>query len=156
MSKKIPILQFKKRCSKCKKWLHISQFLRKNDRPGGRQSWCRNCTRERWKVWANLNRSVYLLSMKKSKLKTNHKMSWDFYLFTLKKQKNRCACCGSKKPGGHGRWHVDHDHRCCKTKNKSCRKCVRALLCSRCNIVLGYVKDSIKILRALICYLKKY
>lgn len=42
---------------------------------------------------------------------------------------------------------IDHDH----SNGK-----VRELLCSSCNIILGKVKDSIKILETMIQYLKKH
>jgi hypothetical protein len=36
--------------------------------------------------------------------------------------------------------HIDHDHRCCPT-DSSCSLCRRGLACSRCNTVIGRVKD---------------
>ena len=30
--------------------------------------------------------------------------------------------------------HVDHDHECCRMKNRSCGKCVRGLLCHGCTL----------------------
>lgn len=42
-----------------------------------------------------------------------------------------CAICGAVTSGD-GRLHVDHDHACCASKT-GCRKCIRGLLCHRCN-----------------------
>jgi hypothetical protein len=66
--------------------------------------------------------------------------------------KGRCDCCGSVDPGSKAGWHVDHDHACCPS-SKSCGKCVRGLLCSRCNVALGMCDDSPDRLRALLRYL---
>lgn len=51
--------------------------------------------------------------------------------------------------------YVDHDHACCPGK-KSCRKCVRGILCMKCNILLGMAKDSPVILRNLALYLERW
>lgn len=49
---------------------------------------------------------------------------------------------------------VDHDHACCPGL-VGCSNCVRGLLCSGCNVALGFVKDSPARLRALADYLER-
>lgn len=56
-----------------------------------------------------------------------------------------CRICGAApKPKRH--LHVDHDHD---------TGLVRGLLCVNCNLGLGNLKDSVKVLRAAIRYLKE-
>jgi len=50
---------------------------------------------------------------------------------------------------------VDHDHKCCPSK-KSCGKCLRGLLCKKCNAALGLYKDNLQIVRNAVTYLEKY
>jgi len=47
-----------------------------------------------------------------------------------------CAICG--RPGL--RLQVDHDHRHCPGR-EGCRRCVRGLVCNRCNSALGQLGD---------------
>lgn len=63
-----------------------------------------------------------------------------------------CAACGAQTPGD-GRWHVDHDHRCCPGKF-TCGKCVRGILCRGCNLALGSVGDDPAVLDSLAAYLR--
>lgn len=35
---------------------------------------------------------------------------------------------------------VDHDHKCCE-RGTSCGKCIRGILCRKCNVALGYLQD---------------
>lgn len=51
-------------------------------------------------------------------------------------------------------FHVDHDHSCCAGKT-SCGKCIRGLLCRRCNTALGYLRDDVQVLQSAILYLHK-
>lgn len=64
-------------------------------------------------------------------------------------------CCICKNPQGKNRFGVDHNHACCSGE-KSCGKCVRGLLCTKCNIMLGGSRDSIENLKSGISYLEKY
>lgn len=69
----------------------------------------------------------------------------------LTAQGGRCAICQTDEPGGQG-WHVDHDHSCCNTRKNSCGKCIRGLLCSRCNIAIGNMRDNPVIIQAALDY----
>lgn len=54
-------------------------------------------------------------------------------------QGGKCAICRRAK-GIAKRLSVDHDHACCPGKT-SCGKCVRGLLCTRCNDMFGHARD---------------
>lgn len=64
------------------------------------------------------------------------------------RQGRKCANpgCPATEPGGHGTWHVDHDHLTDR---------VRGLLCSSCNMGLGLLKDSEDRILGLVEYLKQ-
>jgi hypothetical protein len=71
----------------------------------------------------------------------------------LNKQNGVCAIC--KKPETFRKnLAIDHDHTCCPT-HKSCGKCIRGLLCSRCNQALGLFKDDVLALESAIKYLQR-
>lgn len=77
----------------------------------------------------------------------------------LAAQGGRCKICGTGKPGGVGGprgWHVDHDHACCSTRKRSCGNCIRGIICTNCNHVLGNARDDPVILQAALDYLRAY
>jgi hypothetical protein len=63
----------------------------------------------------------------------------------LEKQGYVCAICKQAETCQVGtgyrvsRLSIDHDHRCCPG-NGSCGRCVRALLCASCNLLVGRVE----------------
>lgn len=65
-------------------------------------------------------------------VKSRNGITWEQYEAMLEAQGGRCAICRTDNPRGRGRWHIDHDRRCCPGR-RSCGECVRALLCSTCN-----------------------
>lgn len=62
----------------------------------------------------------------------------------LEAQHGCCAICGSGRPLGRGRWHIDHDHATGR---------VRGLLCNNCNRGIGYFGDDPDTIRAAADYL---
>jgi Recombination endonuclease VII len=55
------------------------------------------------------------------------------------------ACAMGREPFEDGQQiFIDHDHACCPvspgTQTRCCGRCVRGLLCFRCNTALGYVE----------------
>lgn len=70
-----------------------------------------------------------------------HGLTADLMAAMLVEQDGGCAICGVGAPGGRGGWHVDHDHSCCPA-GRSCIRCIRGLLCTRCNVGLGNFGDS--------------
>lgn len=68
----------------------------------------------------------------------NYHITAERYLEMLETQGGVCAIC--QKPPGVKRLHVDHDHACCPRTSRSCGKCVRGLLCFRCNTVTGVLE----------------
>lgn len=88
--------------------------------------------------------------MRKAHLKRTFHISIEKY---KEMAKDGCEICG-KKGLPHKQLHVDHDHKCCPvprypngaTKyHKTCGKCVRGILCDRCNGNVGlYEKGKLR------------
>ena len=67
------------------------------------------------------------------------------YQKLLTGQNRECATCHGG-PNGRGRFHVDHDHE---------TGVVRGLLCHRCNMAIGLMRDSATTVETILHYLKK-
>lgn len=82
-----------------------------------------------------------------------YRLSAAAYEDLLTRQGGACAVCTASQ--GDRALVVDHDHDCCASKG-SCGRCVRGLLCGKCNSGIGMFKDSPELLRKAIAYLEKY
>lgn len=67
------------------------------------------------------------------------------------KQENACAICGKVAEP----LRPDHDHACCPRKDKACGRCIRGLLCSKCNVGLGHFDDDVERLMKAAAYLTR-
>lgn len=92
-----------------------------------------------------------------SKLYERYKITYEQFLDLYNSQEGRCTICRKELELFSGGTHIDHDHSCCnniKGGVKSCGKCVRGLLCLRCNLGIGYFDDNVNLLESAIEYLK--
>lgn len=123
----------------------------------GLSSACKPCANKRtaaWRAERAAKKSDLPEWTRRNNLK-KYNVTPEWFDATLAKQGGRCAVCGTTDAGGkHGQFHIDHDHSCCP-KGKSCGKCVRGLLCHRCNVGLGNFKDDLARLEAAITYLRE-
>jgi len=76
------------------------------------------------------------------RLKREYGLTPEAFAAMEKKQGNCCRICRTP-----GKLVVDHDHSTGR---------VRDLLCSRCNSGLGFLKDSVPVLKAALLYLKEH
>jgi hypothetical protein len=82
-----------------------------------------------------------------------HNVSTERYERMLSDQKNSCGIC--RKPFTETP-RIDHDHSCCSDSRFSCGRCVRGLLCDRCNNGLGRFKDDQNLVRSALAYLRRF
>lgn len=83
-------------------------------------------------------------SMRRRRLKANFGITPEDYEVLHKEQKGCCAVCARRSETR--RLDVDHDHKSGK---------IRGLLCRRCNLVLGHMKDDPALLRQAAAYLEE-
>jgi len=132
-----------KKCSKCKETKPLSCFHKNKRRGDGRNTYCKTCAIQYKKEYYRKNKP----KIREYALQKRYKITQVEFDTLLKQQDNCCACCGVTKPDRtRENLAVDHNH----TTGK-----VRGLLCTRCNTVLGLVRDSPQILSNLIKYIER-
>lgn len=72
---------------------------------------------------------------RRDKLRARYGLTDEQYLAKLEAQGGVCGACG-EPANPEVRLHVDHDHKCCPGQN-TCGQCVRDLLCTYCNLLVG-------------------
>lgn len=101
-----------------------------------------------FKEYNKMNNEKNNLRNRASRIKQVYGITQDEYNDLLKLQNNVCKICGNeellKRNNITINFSIDHCHKTGK---------VRGLLCSKCNMALGLLKDDIKILESAITYL---
>ncbi len=136
-------------CYICKETKPDSEFYPepRNTGRNGRESRCKDCSRNRTSKYKELNSEKVKLQQRISKRKKLTNFTNELYEATLEEQGGVCAICGTDNPGGRGTFHADHNHSNGQT---------RGVLCHSCNVGLGHFLDNAELLQAAINYLNKY
>lgn len=137
-----------KKCSKCKEFRDLSDFHSDKQKKDGLYSSCKDCmaavyTSKEYREKRKDN-PIYTKAKRKHKVK-KYGLSEQDYKSLIEKHNNQCAICGLKQSDTWRLLSIDHNHE----TNK-----VRGLLCSNCNLGLGYFKDNIELLKGAIEYVK--
>ena len=128
-----------RKCCNCQKIKPLTEFYKNKKRL---QYECKECTKKRITATrcTERNRDLHY--------RRTYGITLDDFNRMVLAQGSKCACCGASKPGGKLKnWCVDHDH---------VTGTVRELLCTNCNLVLGFVKDSPEHLQRLTEYVLKH
>jgi hypothetical protein len=134
-----------KECSKCKEVKPIDEFsIQIGSR---RKRECKGCTARRVRAWQESNKDKTKQYSRSYQIRNRYGLDDDTYKKMLEKG---CEVCGS-----FDLLQVDHNHKCCSGKKKTCGKCVRGMLCRRHNVALGFLRDSSDEARALADYIDR-
>lgn len=145
---------FEHRCTGCDLIKSVEMYPKNPETPCGYDPRCKQCrhearrermgaVRENPRCKTEEERAERLdTKRKKFRLSAYYNLSKDQYAWLLHIQQNVCFLCKEAEVSVHSiskktvNLAVDHDHRCC-SGNKSCGDCVRHLLCSVCNWMVG-------------------
>lgn len=134
-------------CSKCKTSKSFDQFSPDRRAKDGLQSRCKSCNAE-----YSRGRAVAPEKNKEYQIKYRYGITSERYEEMMREQEYSCAACGVEFGTGSKRPEVDHDHTCCKGY-KTCGKCVRGILCQKCNTLAGKLEYNIEYLNDILWYL---
>lgn len=140
-----------KRCGSCKAIKPLSAFSRSTWRKSGLRHRCKTCENELGRLRRQLKPDHTKAADRKYNLKYGFGLTVEQYEGMLKFQNGLCAICHqpetaiSKSTKRVKNLSVDHSYQTGE---------VRALLCGRCNVGIGFFRDSVPILKQAINYLE--
>lgn len=130
-------------CLKCGVEKPLDSFPTNKKCRGGRRSTCTVCVnarRREWYVEGGLAYKAQVAAANRRNYLLRHGLTQEDFDRLLAAQGGVCASCGTDEWGRtDNRPSVDHDHSCCPGKY-SCGRCVRGLLCIRCNVFAAYLE----------------
>lgn len=125
-----------KTCCNCKKEKDYSLFYKDSHSKDGYAYRCKDCRKEYEKEYAKTDK--YKIKVRRNRWKeANINITHEEYEQLLKQQDGRCAVCSTDTNQFGKGMCVDHCHSTGK---------IRGLLCTECNLGLGYFKDKIELL----------
>jgi hypothetical protein len=139
----------KRKCNRCKKEILLTDFHRSKYGNEGRDRICKYC-RNTYRNKLNKKGVPWHIRNKEyarnSYYKSHYNITLEQYDQMFEQQNGVCAICGEVNKNG-WRLAVDHNH---KTKK------VRALLCLKCNALIGSMESFKPPLNKAVKYLRKH
>jgi hypothetical protein len=155
-----------KTCIRCNVEKPLTDYYSDRTKKDGKTPYCKTCRKE--KAAHQYFKDPTKAKMRAAAARLDNALAVDVarmgitlerYQQMLEDQNHRCAICRELETvlhkGIHRRLSIDHDHACCPGR-KSCGKCVRMLLCARCNSGLGYFYDNPELLQNAATYLTSH
>lgn len=134
-------------CKTCKQEKQITDFYKAYEYKNKitYHSNCKTCNKIKSTNWGKNNKDKKTKIYNRHALRKKYNMTLDEYEFLKVKQNNKCAICKDHQKFSAEQLCVDRDHSTGK---------VRGLLCHRCNICLGLIKDDPKRIMEMLKYLE--
>ena len=125
-----------KRCTGCRRWLPEQEYGQNSSTADRLMARCLRCSND---------------ASRERKFGVSRKQ----YDAMLAAQGGVCWICKREPDFGRESLSVDHDHRCCDDKDKTCGNCIRGLICGACNLALGLFDHNPERLEASLKYLRE-
>lgn len=147
-----------KTCRKCLEDKGLSEFYADHTKGDGLSTHCKSCKKAASSAYRKKNHEIVKVKKRQhywaNLEKTRDARRFERYNVSKewfeKESANGCEVCGTFE-----NLCIDHDHSCCPGKT-SCGKCVRGILCSRCNTAEGYLSSDKELVKSLLRYMEKY
>lgn len=137
-----------KTCIKCEIEKDISEYHKNKLASDGLHTYCKTCRNVKEKTGSKYGRAVLSTKEYNRQRQIFHK-----YGLTIEQYdamlSQPCGACGDVATT------VDHDHACCPTV-RTCGKCIRGVLCHRCNLLEGKLSANKDRVVAIMNYLSRY
>lgn len=144
-SKRQPV----KQCTRCKEIKTLDLFFKNVNTKDGHACYCKLCQYNERQVYRKSSKGKKRLaeSRRKYELRSKFNMSVDDYFEMYEEQDGRCKICYDRQHSYRAHLAIDHCHK---------TGIIRGLLCNSCNVGIGNLKDSPKVLKRAIAYIKKF
>lgn len=133
--------QGRKMCTWCGEWKPEGEFGGRATNPDGLERQCKVCLRNRTRR-ARMRRRL-----------KQYNLTAERWAQMVEDCHGQCPAC--HRPMAEKDMAIDHDHSCCPGRNISCGKCVRGIICHRCNLGIGYFLDDPEMMREVANYLDR-
>lgn len=140
-----------KRCTKCGETRPLSMYG--PDGAARLRAQCRPCVNAASKEYATRNSVARARTRRARHYRNRFGMTLAEVDSLFEHAGRACeACAIPMSETFNGTLAIDHDHACCPGKD-TCGKCIRGVLCTKCNAALGALGDDPKLVERLLHYI---